>query len=371
MKLVINLKLQPTIEQQKALKETLERYNAACNWLSDKAFQSKVFGQYALQKSHYYEMREKFGLTAQAAIRCLAKVADSYKLKNKRTVKREFRKWAAQPYDDRIFRFAKGDTVNLWTLQGRQTIPFVCGAYQRDLIPFRKGEVDLMFIKKKWYIACIVDIDESEPITPKGVLGIDLGIVNIASDSMGESFSGKRVEEVRARYAKRRATLQRVGTKAAKHRLKSMSGKQARFQKITNHTISKAIVSKAKRLQLSIAVEDLTGIRSSVKAKKAQRGKLHNWSFYDLRSKIEYKAKRYGIPCVAVDPRDTSRECPECGYIAKANRRTQSDFSCRACGHKANADLVGAVNIAARGCTVTSPMFAHERVPRAVESPRL
>lgn len=368
MKLVINLKLVPDAEQRKALKETLERCNAACNWLSGLAFESKIFGQFSLHKAHYYAMREKFGLTAQVAVRCIAKVADTYKLKNRRTVKREFRKWSAQPYDDRIFRFAKGDKINLWTLAGRQTIAFECGKYQRDLLPFRKGEVDIMLIKNRWYVSCVIDVDAAEPITPKGVLGIDLGIVNIASDNMGQSFSGTQIEKVRNRYAKHRAVLQRTGTKAAKRHLKSMSGKQKRFQKITNHTISKAIVSKAERLHFSIAVEDLTGIRSNAKAKRAHRNKLHNWSFFDLRSKIEYKAMRVGIPCVVVDPRNTSRECPECGYTAKSNRRTQSDFSCRSCGHKANADTVGAVNIAARGCVVTSPMFAHERVPRAVES---
>lgn len=373
MKLVINLKLTADAAQQRALRDTLERCNAACNWLSELAFESGVFGQYALHKAHYRAMREQFDLTAQAAVRCIAKVADAYKLKNKREKMREFRKWSAQPFDDRIFRFAKGDNVNLWTVAGRQIIPFVCGKLQRELIPFRKGEVDLMFIKGKWYVSCVVEIDEDEQITPDGVLGVDLGIVQIATDSLGQAFSGEHVEAVRKRYAAKRAMLQKSGSRRARRKLHAMSGKQSRFQKITNHTISKAVVEKAKRLHLSIAVEDLTHIRSNVKANKANRNRLHNWSFFDLKTKIGYKAKRAGIPFSAVDPRNTSRTCPECGYVAKANRRTQDVFSCQACGHSSNADVVGAVNIAARGAQhVTSPYkFAHTCVPCAVESPVL
>lgn len=371
MKLVINLKLNPDAAQQRALLDTLERCNEACNWLSAQAFEFGVFGKFALQKTHYYSMREKFNLTAQVAIRCISKVADAYKLKNKCDKLREFRKWSAQPYDDRIFRFAKGDSVNLWTLNGRQTIPFSCGRKQRNLIPFRKGEVDLMFIKGKWYVSCVVDIDEADPIAPKGILGIDLGIVNIAADSTGEVHSGNHVEVVRSRYAVKRAMLQKTGSRRAKRRLKALSGKQARFQKITNHTISKAIVSKAKRLSLSISVEDLTNIRDGIKARKANRDKLHNWSFYDLKAKIEYKAKRFGIPFVAINPRNTSRQCSECGHIAKANRKTQALFKCQDCGYESNADQNAAVNIAARGSEYVTSLykFAHQCTLGVVESP--
>jgi transposase len=58
-----------------------------------------------------------------------------------------------------------------------------------------------------------------------------------------------------------------------------------------------------------------------------------------------YKAVRKGIPVAAVDPRDTSRSCPECAVVDKASRKTQSEFSCAHCGHQAAADFVGALNI--------------------------
>jgi transposase len=75
---------------------------------------------------------------------------------------------------------------------------------------------------------------------------------------------------------------------------------------------------------------------------------LHSWSFHDLRSKIAYKGQRYGVPVVAVDPRNTSRTCPVCGCIDKRNRPSQALFSCVQCGFSAHADYIAAVNIGSR-----------------------
>lgn len=369
MKLVANIKLKPTKEQEALLRSTLERCNDACNWLSGQAWEAKIFRQYDLHKLCYHDLRAQFEITAQVAVRCIAKVADAYKIDQK--TQRTFRKHSAQPYDDRILRFCADDVVSIWLLSGREKITYACGDHQRKLLQHRKGEVDLMFVRCKWYLACVCDFDDPKLLTPGDILGVDLGVVNLATDSMGNQYSGSAVEAKRGYYAKRRATLQRVGTRAAKSRLRKMSGKQQRFQTHENHCISKAIVSTAERSGFGIALEDLTHIRESVKARKKQRNRLHNWGFGQLRAFVEYKAKRAGIPVTIIDPRNTSRTCAECGYIDKRNRKTQSEFRCQVCGHESNADMNAARNISSKGSIVTLPIFAHTCVPCVVESPRL
>ncbi|MFZ1830057.1 MAG: transposase, partial [Candidatus Competibacteraceae bacterium] len=210
-------------------------------------------------------------------------------------------------------------------------------------------------------------LDDPDLLTPDGVLGVDLGIVNIATDSTGEPFSGKDVEAKREWYVKRRAILQKKGTKAAKRRLRKMSGRQRRFQKWVNHNVSRRIVSKAERSQSAISLEDLKHIRARAKANKEQRRRLHNWGFAELRGFIEYKARLSGVPVFVIDPRNTSRQCSVCGHIDKKNRPNQSVFRCVACGHEANADCNAALNIGSRAI-VTMPMFTHQCVPGAVES---
>ena len=350
MKITVNLKLKPTDDQAKSLFETLEACNALCNEISRHAFGTKTFGQFDLHKATYRTIRDSSPLSSQTIVRCFAKVSDSYRAD--RTTPHVFRKWAAQPCDDR---------VSLWTLAGRMKIPFVCGEHQRKYLRFRKGEADLMFGKnsRKWFLNIVCDIPEQEPEDSVDVLGVDLGIVNIATDSSGELFSGETIEKTRLWYQKRRAALQKKGTKAGKRRLKKLSGRQHRFQTWVNHNISRQLVLKAKRTRSGIAVEDLAGIRDEVTARKSQRNRLHNCSFGQLRSFLSYKSLMHGVELRTVDPRNTSRICPECGCVDKKNRKSRESFSCIACGHSAMADHVAARNIAK--VAVNRPEFPARR----------
>jgi putative transposase len=98
-------------------------------------------------------------------------------------------------------------------------------------------------------------------------LGVDLGIIQLATDSTGESFSGEFVEQNRKRHHGLRQRLQKRRTKSAKRHLKKLPGTQARFQKNTNHMISKRIVHKAKQQHKAIALKELRHIRSRTEAR--------------------------------------------------------------------------------------------------------
>lgn len=332
---------------------TFARCNEAATWLAQVGLDASVFRQFDLHKLAYSDIRSHFGLSAQMTVRTIAKVADAFKV-NRETAP-VFRKDAAQPYDDRIFRFVKdGSAANIWTLEGRITVPVVMGDHQRRLFAFQKGEVDLCFVRGKWYLAATCDIPEADEFEAEDWLGVDFGIVSLAVDSDGRVYTGADVERTRQHHQKRRSGLQKRGTKAAKRRLRKLSGKQARFQKHTNHCISKALVLDAERTGRGIALEQLRGIRGRVKARSNQRARLGNWGFAQLGSFVSYKAKRAGVPVVFVDPRNTSRQCRECGCIDKKNRLNQAEFSCTSCGHQSPADLNAARNIRAK-VSVTKP----------------
>ena len=354
MKLVAAVKLLPTRAQATCLKATLARCNEACSWLAAFGFERQTLRQYDLHKLAYGELRDRFGLTAQAAVRSIAKVADAFKVNRKAAP--IFRQFAAQPYDDRIIRFVQdGAAVSLWTIEGRMTVPVVMGEHQRRLMAYRKGEIDLCFVRGKWMLAATCDIPETEEFKAADWLGVDLGIVNLAVDSDGTVHGGTDVERVRQRLARRRAGLQRRGTKAAKRCLRKLAGKEARFRKHTNHRLSKAIVQTAERTARGIALEDLTHIRKRVTARRSRRSRLHSWSFGQLRAFVAYKAKRRGVPVAAVSPKYTSQACSCCGCIDKRNRPDQATFSCIFCFHTEAADLNAARNIRATAA-VTPPV---------------
>jgi transposase len=91
----------------------------------------------------------------------------------------------------------------------------------------------------------------------------------------------------------------------------------------------------------------------------------NSWSFHDLRAKIEYKAQLHGVLVLLVDPRDTSRTCPLCGCVDKANRKDQALFLCVSCAYFANTDTNAAVNIGRRAVVNRPyvPVSSCRRVP--------
>ena len=345
------------------LKRTLEAANAACNSISDVAWDTRTFGKFALQKRCYQQVREQFGLSAQMTIRALAKVGDAYKL-DKQT-RRTFRPLASIAYDDRILSFAlPASSISLWTLDGRQSIPFVCGERQRRMLATRQGESDLLVHRGAWYLLVTYEVEEPDPQDVDDVLGVDLGVTNIATDSDGSIHSSRMVNNVRYRHRRLRSTLQRLGTKAARRRLRQLAGQERRFAKDVNHTISKRIVETAERTKRGIALENLKGIRTRVRARRQQRAQLHSWSFAQLRSFISYKARRAAIPVVLVDPRNTSRRCPACGHTDKANRPHQTSFRCTSCGCAGHADVIAAENIRILGrAAVMQPHVSETALP--------
>jgi IS605 OrfB family transposase len=354
MKLTAQLKLLPTSDQADALRRMLETTNAACNSISDMAWQTHVFGKFALQKLCYQDVRKAFGLSAQVVIRALAKVGDAYKLDTR--TKRVFRPLASIAYDDRILSWNLcAPAVSIWTLDGRLSIPFIAGERQMQLLQTRMGETDLVYHRGNWYLLATCEIQEPDPQDSDDVLGIDLGVTNIATDSDGLIYSGSTVRNVRYRHRRLRNKLQRKGTLGSRRRLKILAGQEARFAKHVNHVISKGIVAKAKRTKRAIAVEDLTHIRTRVRARRSQRATLHSWSFAQLQAFLAYKALGIGVPVHRVDPRNTSRRCPRCGHVAKANRKTQSTFVCMSCGCAGLADMIAAENIRVLGRAAVNP----------------
>lgn len=345
MKLIAQVNLKPTIEQAQALEKTMRQVNSACNYISDIAWKEKVFGRRTLRDRVYLEVREKFDLGAQITQHAAFKVADAYKLDKK--TKREFRPLGSVTYDPRILSWATDKKfVSIWTTNGRLRITFVMGEHQRRLLESAQGEADLIFRQGEFYIHQTCDLAEPDPSDPDGWLGIDMGVVNIATDSDGDMHTSEIIERTRQRRQSLRASLQSRGSLSAKRHLRRLSGKQRRFQKDTNHVLSKRIVAKAARTKRGIALENLTHIRQRTRVKgKEQRAKHSNWSFAQLRTFLTYKAKMMGIPISLVDPRYTSQRCFVCGHTEKGNRRNQSEFLCCSCGHADNADINAALNI--------------------------
>lgn len=352
MKLTLKIKLLPSEEQAKFLIDTIKETNSACDSISKVAWDNKVFNQFKIHKLCYHDIKSSRNLSAQVVVRAISKVADSYKIDRK--VKRKFRPLGSITYDARILTYKPDNIISLWTVGGRQKIPFIC--HNPNYLPYIKGEADLVYKKGKFFIFQTIEVPDEEIKDVEDFIGVDFGLTDIAVTSDEIKHSAEWINEYREKRQKVRSSIQAKGTRSARKLLKRISGREKTTANIINHTISKSIVKSAKESGKGISIEDLTNIRfTSKKRNKKFRTKLGKWSFADLRAKLEYKATLNGIKLVVVNPAYTSQTCCECNHIGK---RTNKVFKCTNQSCKVNtkdADINASKVIAMLGGSVNNP----------------
>jgi putative transposase len=354
----VRVKLRTNETTAAALADTMAKFNAACNALSQIAWDTQTLRQFDLHKIAYHQIRADFGLPSQLAVRALAKVAHSYK--TDRSQKHTFGPRGAVVFDARCFRMKGVSSAQLTTTQGRHSFSLAHGGKQRQqLLQGVTGEANLLFVDGAYYLSIAVKFpDPPKADTSGGVIGADMGIVELLTDSEGQSYSGSVVKAVRCRVREHRRQVQKKRTRSAFKRLQKVNRRASRFSRDVNHCISKSLVQKAFVLRKAISLEDLTGIRERASVfSKTMRWQMGNWAFADLAAKIVYKAASVGIPVVFVDPRNTSRTCSKCGHCERGNRKSQASFVCLSCGLSMNADSNASKNIEARGLSSIALMF--------------
>lgn len=192
MTTAVHLKLVPDSLQKTALEDTMKACNLAADWLSERGFSNGIFSQFSLQTRYYRDVRTMFGIGAQAACLICAKVADAYKLD--RNVQRKFRPFGSIAFDIRNLKIhIEKRIVSIWTTTGRAKIPFLMGEFQANIIA--RGlikQCDLVRRRDgKIFLSVIVVLPDEMELKVSDVLGVDLGIANIAADSDGNVYSGK------------------------------------------------------------------------------------------------------------------------------------------------------------------------------------
>ncbi len=301
---------------EQALQGTQLHFNAAASWIASVCWDERITNTNTAHHRVYGETRTRFGLGAQLAVCARAKAMEAIKAIKTQEKQRRGHQCKNRPppkpatcpqfgprgsvrYDARTYRLMALDRVSLSTVSGRVTCRLLGGKRQHEMLvdpQWEIGGADLVWRRGVYYLYVTQSTEAPSITETPDAIGVDLGIVNVATDSTGERFTGARVREVRNRSVKRRAALQRVGTRSAQRRLKQMSGREQRFMKDVNHTISTALVKKAVVSRKALALEDLTGIRDRT-------------------------------------------------MVRREDRESQASFQCRQCGCCLNADINAATNI--------------------------
>lgn len=198
-----------------------------------------------------------------------------------------------------------------------------------------------------WYALVSVTMEVPVADGSGGWIGVDRGQRHLAVASTPEGtprfWTFAMVRQARRHYAAKRRRLQKAG----KHKtVKRLEHKEARFTRQVNHTISKDLVRFAADHGCGIRLEDLSGIRRTSRQRKdTKRDAGHNrdyWPYYDLETKIVYKAALAGVPVEKAPPAYTSKSCCHCGAIGFRERQS---FRCPRCGYRGHADHNASRNV--------------------------
>jgi IS605 OrfB family transposase len=349
-------------EQDRLLERTVSAWQRGCQLAVDAAW-PQFPSQQQLQSRVYDRIRDQTGLGSQHAILASHQAADALagcetRAANGRAISKPEFTAPTVRYDTRSMTLFEDGSVSLATTEGRVrcalVLPEADDGYQYQYLDddrWTLTESTLTSRDDTWYLH--LGFRRSRPPT-KGsatengtVLGVDLGIEQLAVTSTGRFFSGRELEHHRKVMRERSRHLQQTGTRSAYRTLRHSSCRARRHTTHRLHDVANGIVAEARTHGChAIAFEDLVGITDRLSG----AAPVHRWAFRRLARFVEYKARAHGIETVTANPRNTSTRCSrtDCGHVAEANRPARAQFRCDACGYAVHADYNAAKNIGLR-----------------------
>ncbi len=351
MQRTIRIQLQPSIETAKVLSQTMEQYTWSFNAVCKHGWENDLANGVERHKATYYDHRAITGLPSQLV--CAARVKATEALKSAKSLKKKGKtvscptsKRCPIRYDARSYTvwFDRSE-LTILSINGRVKLSFEVAEYYRPYLHWKHTSADLLQDRKgRWWLHVVMEIETPETVATEEVVGVDLGIAAPAVDSRGSQYGSDHWKGGEDRTFELRRRLQSKGTKSAKRHLKKLSGRQRRFRKDCDHVLSKRLAQSVQS-GATLVFEDLTNIRGRAKMRKAQRRRLHGWSFHQFQAFVTSKAEGRGVNVGFVDPRYTSQKCSQCGHSERGNRPSQAEFRCKKCGYECHADDNAAMNI--------------------------
>ncbi|MDG5757922.1 transposase [Natronococcus sp. A-GB1] len=359
----IPVKLDVTDSDADLLHETVQQFLDAANYVVDAAYDGEWIEtrKSVLNDKTYDDVRDRTELHSNHVQSARDRAVDALK---STVAKWERDKEASLPtftspfveYNQRNATF-HDDHATLSTVDGRITAEYVLPDENRDT-PHSKylfsddyettgATVHYRETTDEFYLHVRTKADVGDPEPPENgtVLGVDLGVENIAVTSTGVFWAADELDHWHREYEKRRASMHQRGTRYAHEAIQRVGETETgRFEQVF-HCIANEILDEADDRGCSyIAFEDLTDIRERMPGAK----RLHAWAFRRLYEYVEYKAEERGIVVKQVNPANTSQRCSSCGHTAKDNRPTQDSFECQSCGYANHADYNAAKNVGYR-----------------------
>jgi putative transposase len=209
-----------------------------------------------------------------------------------------------------------------------------------------------------WWLSFGCEQETELPTLTNEVIGIDLGIKELAVCSDGKVYKNinktKRVKQLKKRYKRQQRNLSRQITKARQAKTKlgknfeknkrDLNRTQIKLNNIRNNHLHQVTTEIVKKLPRTIVMEDLN-VSGMVKNRHLSKA-IAEQSFYKFRQMIEYKAKNRGIQLIFADKfYPSSKICSCCRHKKLKLSLSERTYVCEECGFKIDRDLNAALNL--------------------------
>ncbi|MCM1059775.1 MAG: RNA-guided endonuclease TnpB family protein [Eubacterium sp.] len=281
--------------------------------------------------------------------------------------------------------FSRGETKRLGLPKGALKFKAVVPARSKKyVVPILERCYDgeykvcgskLKYDNGRWYLLLCFSFEKdaaAKAPDKNNIMGVHIGEHNAVTCTFSESsrkltIDGGEVAAFAAQIEKRKRS---IGNASKKHSelcgdgrvghgyhskmkpLDNIGKKISNFRNTVNHRYSRQIVNWAVQNNCgTIQIEDLTGFASNELEKYKL---LKNWSYYDLQTKIESKAKEYGIEVVKVGYMLLRRWCPDCQSptVKKIiGDKGEESYVCETCGKTYDFDTLGERSVAVPNIT--------------------
>lgn len=212
---------------------------------------------------------------------------------------------------------------------------------------------------KYWYLSVSVEVENQEEELTEEVVGVDLGIKDLAICSNGTTYKNINKTKIVKQLEKRLRRLQR---KLSRKHIINKRGEEPLVKtcniikiekkiqliqrRLTNirtnhiHQTTSEIISRKPR---AVVLEDLN-VKGMMKNRHLSKA-LANQKLYEFRRQIEYKSKRIGIQVIFVGRFfPSSKACSSCGTIKKDLKLSDRTYKCE-CGLYIDRDLNASLNL--------------------------
>ncbi|NEU76549.1 IS200/IS605 family element transposase accessory protein TnpB [Hassallia byssoidea VB512170] len=197
----------------------------------------------------------------------------------------------------------------------------------------------------RWFISFRFEV-ETQSSNNTSVVGVDVGVKNLAILSTGEVIEGAKSYRKHEQKLAQFQFLNRHKIKGSKNWRKAQTKIARLHRKIANirrDTLHKLTTLLAKNHGV-VVIEDLNvfGMLANHKLAKA----IADMSFFEFRRQLTYKCELYGSKLVVVNRWfPSSKTCSNCGAKKETLTLDERVFECFKCGFVIDRDLNAAINL--------------------------